>query len=345
MLVSTLFQLSSIAFWRLSAHAVPVHDPHPDHGRADILPGIHTPNLTSHTVVPRRSGATWNLARITQDGPVQLGHTGSSSQSTDWTFWIDEEASGENVVVYVVDTGTNEDVDGHGTAVASVVAGTTVGVANKASVVSIKVLNQWTDLVDDTVYPQDMPTATIVKGLQNAMNHYKKERGGKGGAVINISLFPLSGTSEPLQQAFQQAISMGMHIVVAAGNDKEDQCCETIPDLGQISVGATNIEDKKADFSNFGPCVDLYAPGESILAARIDSQVLGPMDGTSFAAPMISGMIATIISKSGNLSPTKMKQKIIADAGNGSVVDLAQYLNSNNYLGRLDPTLRNLIEI
>ncbi|KAJ7253232.1 peptidase S8/S53 domain-containing protein [Mycena rebaudengoi] len=335
MLVSTLFQLSSIVFWRLSAHAVPVHDSHPDHGRADILLGIHTPNLTSHTVVPRRSGATWNLARITQDGPVQLGHTGSSSQSTDWTFWIDEEASGENVVVYVVDTGvkethpqiatrviplgtqyiTNEDVDGHGTAVASVVAGTTVGVANKASVVSIKVLNQWTDLMDDTVYPQDMPTATIVKGLQNAMNHYKKERGGKGGAVINISLFPLSGTSEPLQQAFQQAISMGMHIVVAAGNDKEDQC------------------------------VDLYAPGESILAARIDSQVLGPMDGTSFAAPMISGMIATIISKSGNLSPTKMKQKIIADTGKGSVVDLAQYLNSNNYLGRLDPTLRNLIEI
>jgi subtilase family serine protease len=127
--------------------------------------------------------------------------------------------------------------------------------------------------------------------------------------------------------------------------------------------------------------VDLYAPGESILAARIDSQVrqknpdpicssflqiyqvLGPMDGTSFAAPMISGMIATIIciasllhtwytfsflfniAKSGNLSPTKMKQKIIADAGKGSVVDLAQYLNSNNYLGRLDPTLRNLIEI
>jgi hypothetical protein len=104
-----------------------------------------------------------------------------------------------------------------------------------------QVLNQWTDLVDDTVYPQDMPTATIVKGLQNAMNHYKKERGGKGGAVINISLFPLSGTSEPLQQAFQQvneyashklnfsltmcqAISMGMHIVVGMFGDIFTYC-------------------------------------------------------------------------------------------------------------------------
>ncbi|KAJ7116957.1 peptidase S8/S53 domain-containing protein [Mycena epipterygia] len=319
----------------------------------------------------RRTGATWGLARITEDGPVKPGTGGVNSEtSTDWNYFLEDDANGKNVVVYVVDTGVmsshseltprvlsvpaqyipnnvggnTEDVDGHGTAVAGVVAGLTLGVANAAQIVPIKIMTQQDDLITDTASTTlQIPSEYVAQGIGLALNHYETERKKQGSAVINLSITAWKG--QLLQDAIDSATAgnngrpVGGKLVPGAKG--ADVCDLWVADVGQINVGATDIADKMASFSNFGKCVDVYGPGQSIVTASKDGKV-APIDGTSFAAPHVAGMIAAILSKEGSMTPTAMKAKIISDA-KGSVVDIADYANSNNRLVTFDPSLRDLM--
>lgn len=112
--------------------------------------------------------------------------------------------------------------------------------------------------------------------------------------------------SEALADLFGQASKAGIHMTLAALNHNEDSCqrfpqmlTKTLP---LFTVGATNINDTRARFSNYGPCVNIYAPGESIISTSAQSPT-GAMvqHGTSFACPMVAGQIAEELVKNPEL--------------------------------------------
>ncbi|KAJ7147781.1 peptidase S8/S53 domain-containing protein [Mycena crocata] len=295
----------------------------------------------------------------------------------DWTYFLEDQANGQDVVVYVVDTGamsahpelskrvlpvgsayimsdvggTTEDLDGHGTAVAGIIAGLSVGVANEVTIIPIKILTEYDDLLTDTgSHTLSIPDDRLKQAISLATKHYMTERGGKGSAIINVSITAWKDAG--LEAAIKAAIAAGIHVVAAAGNNGlpenksqlgADICADWIGNVGQITVGATTIEDKMATFSNFGKCVDVYGPGESIISASLDGKT-APDDGTSFATPHVSGMIAAILSSMGPMTPAAMKAKILADA-KGKVVDIAKYPNSNNRLVMFNPSMLDLLHL
>ncbi|CAG8839020.1 10284_t:CDS:2, partial [Racocetra persica] len=165
---------------------------------------------------------------------------------------------------------SDNDEHGHGTNVAGIVAGKTFGVAKKSTVISVKVLNA----------------------------------GGSGG---------LSGLldgliSDAINNAVKALTDAGIHVAVAAGNNAGD-ACESSPssEPSAITVGAVQIDpndkekDKIAFFSNFGKCVDIFAPGLAVVSAGVFTDFdISAFSGTSQATPHVAGTIALIIAKSGN---------------------------------------------
>ncbi|KAJ7883092.1 peptidase S8/S53 domain-containing protein [Mycena leptocephala] len=204
---------------------------------------------------------------------------------------------------------TFDDIDGHGTAVASVAAGLTVGAANAATIIPMKVQTHFTDLVDDGRLEQGQ-----------TFGKFKP-------AIISISI-TMPADSEVLEEAITAAMAAGIHVVIfhaAAGNKGANQLkdSEFGPDHSRSD---RHQRPKKASFSNFGPCVDVYAPGESILAADFTS----------------GGLIDPSAS-TGNLSPPNMKKKILADATD-KIVDIAAYAKSQDRLAVVNQDLINLVD-
>ncbi|KAJ7201933.1 peptidase S8/S53 domain-containing protein [Mycena rebaudengoi] len=307
-------------------------------------------------IAPRRKGTIWSLARITQDQPVVLKTflglgpgQGKSAVSRDWEYKIKDGADGKGVAIYIVDSGVSkhnefgarletvtadyihpdfgspyDDPTGHGTESATAAAGTNFGVANQASIIPMKVPLRNVQSMDHIAF-----------GIVMAVKHYKNIRSGKGGAVVNLSIDLLWSNLKP---ATEVALENGMHVVVAAGNDGKDMCDKIkIPDV--IIVGATDIQDKKAPFSNFGSCVDLFAPGFDITvadSAHPDDYAIN--SGTSLAAPLVSGMIAATISASADLPPAEMKKKIVSFAKT-PFTNSADFPTSKNGIAIFDPSL------
>ncbi|KAJ7441066.1 peptidase S8/S53 domain-containing protein [Mycena galericulata] len=307
-----------------------------------------------------------NLARISNlGGPLSLTSGGPSATSKTWTSLISADADGSNVAIYVVDTGvrsthvelsprvvtvdpayilpqvggSTNDADGHGTAVASVAAGMTLGVALNAAIIPMKIMGEYQDLIDDAPRSTEIPSDYLVEGISNAIKHYTTvwkmppgslppppPKGNAQPAIINISI--TMWRSDALEKIVRQAVAAGMHVVVAAGNDGKNVCDRWIRNMGQITVGATNIDDEISSFSNYGPCVDLYAPGESILGAN----VFGILD-TATKIWRASGT---------NLGPAPMKTRIINDA-QGKITNIANFANTNNRLALLDPSTIDLM--
>jgi subtilisin family serine protease len=190
------------------------------------------------------------------------------------------------------DKKSTDDVIGHGTHVAGIIAGQTgngigiSGIADDCKIMPVKVL-------DDDGNGDD---ANIVEGIKYATDH--------GAQVINMSLGG-PGPSDVLQDAIDYATSHGVNVVVAAGNengpiDTPGNC------KGVITVGAIERNLKRADYSNFGDKLDVVAPGSDILSTYIDGK--GPSgytyySGTSMAAPFVSGVVALIKSVNPALSP------------------------------------------
>ena len=173
--------------------------------------------------------------------------------------------------------------DGHGTHVAGTAAGKTYGVAKKASIHSIRVL-------DDEGFGT---SASILAGLDFILPRCPVQK-----PVINLSLgAEFSAFGNQVMHIFEAA---GCTIVVAAGNEEQD-ACNTSPASSSavITVGATNITDERAWFSNFGSCTDIYAPGVDIVSASIYGGPSGniAMSGTSMASPLFAGICALYLEK------------------------------------------------
>ncbi|CAG8638529.1 13598_t:CDS:2 [Cetraspora pellucida] len=233
------------------------------------------------------------------------------------------DSAGEGVNVFIVDTGIrkdhiefegraksggtfcakcegDDDLNGHGTSVAGIVGGKTFGVAKKVTLIAVKALND----------SGSASNSEIVNALTFILETHKKSK--NKNSVVNMSLG--GKKSRVINKTVKKLTDAGIHVVVAAGNEADD-ACKSSPssELSAITVGAINIDrrDTKKNqialFSNFGKCVDIFAPGIFIVAAgSISKSDISAFTGTSQATPHVAGTIALIIAKDGNKSAKKM---------------------------------------
>jgi subtilisin family serine protease len=199
----------------------------------------------------------------------------------------------------------SSDCNGHGTHVAGSVAGTTYGVAKGATVVPVRVLD-----CNGSGYNSD-----VVAGLDwVAANHAAGTP-----AVANLSLG--GGASTAVDAAIQAVIYDGVTAVVAAGNSAVDACTGSparVP--AAVTVAASDSADRQASFSNFGSCVDLYAPGVGITSSyHTSATATASMSGTSMASPHAAGAAALLLSQNPALTPAQVAGALTSNATAGVI--------------------------
>jgi subtilisin family serine protease len=196
-------------------------------------------------------------------------------------------------------SGTSKDGNGHGTHVSGTIAGKTFGVAKKAQVVCVKVL-------DDS---GSGSYSDVIGGV-----NWVAEDGKGKKAVANMSLG--GGPSSALDEAVDAAIKSGVIFVVAAGNEEDDACyVSPARTPSAITVAATTKSNNQASFSNYGKCVDLYAPGVAITSAWSDGNNK-TISGTSMASPHVAGVAALFLSedKTVSVSVEDIQKRILENA-------------------------------
>jgi subtilisin family serine protease len=256
-----------------------------------------------------QANAPWGLDRMDQR---------SLPMDTNFSY----QSTAGNVHAYVIDSGINythqefggravpgfdaigdgrngNDCFGHGTHVAGIIGGATYGVAKNVRLHSVRVL------------PCDGmgQTSDLVYGIDWVKNNRVNP------AVANISII-LGGDSSVLDTALTNAINSGVTFVVAAGNWNRDACLYSparVPSA--ITVGASGDGDQRAPFSNFGPCVDVHAPGYNIPSAYIGSNTaVAVQHGTSMAAPAVAGSAALYLSSNPSSTPAQVANRVTTDA-------------------------------
>ncbi len=237
-------------------------------------------------------------------------------------------STGAGSIIYVIDTGVysghsdlagrvlsgytavndgngTEDCNGHGTHVAGTAAGKTYGVAKSATVVAIRVLD-----CAGSGY-----SSSVVAGINWAIASHP---GGPG--VINLSLG--GPTNSAVDTAVADATRAGLVVVVAAGNSATDACSSSPARAASaITIGATDQSDNRASYSNFGSCVDMYAPGSAITSAWISgSSSTRSLSGTSMASPHVAGLAARLQQAQPGITVGGIAQTLTAaNVGTGTV--------------------------
>ncbi len=251
------------------------------------------------------------LARISHRPKLTLG------TFTKYEYHAD---AGEGVDVYVIDTGidihhkefegraswgktipqndVDEDNNGHGTHCAGTIASRKYGVAKSANVIAVKVLGaggsgSMSDVIAGVMFAA---RSAVAKAAAAAAELKATGKTKHKGSVANMSLG--GGKSQALDDAVNGAVDTGLHFAVAAGNDNRDACSSSPAAAGKaVTVGASTLGDERAYFSNYGPCVDVFAPGLNILSAWIGSDdAQNTLSGTSMASPHTAGLMAYLLS-------------------------------------------------
>ncbi|CZT03062.1 probable endopeptidase K [Rhynchosporium agropyri] len=267
---------------------------------------VYASALTSQT------GAPWGLGRI-------------SHKNQDSTTYVYDSTAGSGTTVYVVDTGivtthtqfggratwganfadsSNTDGNGHGTHCAGTIGGSTYGVAKAAKLVAVKVLGS----------DGSGTNAGVISGIQWVANN--------AGAKSVLSMSLGGGSSSAVNTAVRNTIAKGVTVVVAAGNDNKNAAnYSPASEPLAITVGAIDINDNRATFSNFGSVVDIFAPGVNILSAwKGSNSATNTISGTSMACPHVAGLAAYLIGLEGLSTPAAVQSRIKALATSGKVL-------------------------
>ena len=217
-------------------------------------------------------------------------------------------AQGRNTLEGAIDPSDTSDCNGHGTHVAGTIAGRTLGLAPEATIIPVKVL----DCIGSGTL------AGVVSGIDWMVAHH--EAGVP--AVANLSLG--GAFSATLNAAIARAVVDGIAVVVAAGNSDDDACnASPASEPSAITVGASDQSDGRASFSNWGSCVDLFAPGTQILSAAISGpSAEATLSGTSMASPHVAGAAALLLDASPDLAPAAVAQQLSAAATRNAVADV-----------------------
>ena len=282
-------------------------------------------------------GPTWHLDRINQ---ARLPLDGNSALGT---------LTGAGIDIYIVDTGTRatheqlvgrvlpgidiptdngsskvnpatSDCDGHGTHVAALAAGSSVGVASQARLISVRVLD----------CNGDGEVADVVDALQWVRAHHRSGIA----AIVNLSFgVDLGDDGTSIDSEVQALIDEGVVVTVASGNGdaagRPIDACKIapgdVPDA--LTVGAIGIVDTVSYYSNNGPCVDLFAPGgdrfRGIESAWKDSDTDYEFDvGTSMASPLVAGYAALLAQQQPGMCATTISQAIVDRSTKGVIAGL-----------------------
>jgi subtilisin family serine protease len=272
-----------------------------------------------------------NVASVEQDGYVSIDATQSPTPS--WGLdRVDQRDlpldnsytspnAGANVTAYIIDTGirvthtdfggraaigtdtvgdgqNGNDCNGHGTHVAGTVGGATYGLAKSVSLVAVRVLNcsgsgSWSG---------------VIAGIDWVTAHHAAN------AVANMSLG--GGSNSSVDAAVNNSVANGVTYAIAAGNSNADACTFSPAEAtSAITVGATNSDDSRASYSNYGTCVDLFAPGSSITSDYGSGDTAtATMSGTSMATPHVTGSAALYLSDHLGSSPATVTAGLVAAA-------------------------------
>lgn len=262
-----------------------------------------------------QASATWGIDRVDQRlGPL----------STTYSY----VTTASNVTAYIIDTGirtshtqfgaratlgfnafrkaaANGDCNGHGTHVAGTVGGSTYGIAKQVRLVAVRVL--------------DCNGSGTTSGVIAGIDYVAGRKAASPGTpmVANMSLG--GGASTALDNAVANAVSRGVVFAVAAGNSNVDACTASPARApSALTVGATTTSDARASYSNFGVCVDIFAPGSGITSSwSTSNSATATISGTSMASPHVAGVAALYLSLNPGASVAAVSSALVSNGTAG----------------------------
>ncbi|XP_041453250.1 aqualysin-1-like [Lytechinus variegatus] len=277
----------------------------------DIVRGLRAVEYVEQDGV-YRAQVTWGLDRIDQRSlPLNNGYS--------------PRGTGSGYTVWVIDTGVRDshnefgsraqqkanfagdsnagDCNGHGTHCAGTVGSDTYGVATKVNIKGVKVLN--------------CEGSGTTSGVISGVDYVKENKGKDNKDIASMSLG--GGISASLDTAVEQLVSSGVPTAVAAGNSNINACYSSPARASTaITVGATDNSDKRSSFSNYGNCLDIFAPGTSITSTWYTSNsATRTISGTSMACPHVAGAIALFGKSTSSMIASASSNKI-SDVGSNS---------------------------
>ncbi|WP_034129272.1 S8 family peptidase [Acinetobacter baumannii] len=277
----------------------------------------HVLSVESDTIVnidaTTQSNPDWGLDRIDQKAlPLNSTYSYLQTGSGTTAYIVDtgilsshQEFSGRVLSGYtaISDGNGTTDCNGHGTHVAGTVGVTTYGVAKNVNLVPIRILG----------CDGSGASSNVIAGLDWILKNGKKP------AVVNMSLG--GATSSSLDSAVENLYNNGYVMVVAAGNSNTDACTSSPARVSKaITVAATDNTDTRASYSNYGSCVDIFAPGSQINSSWIGSNTATKiLNGTSMATPHVAGVVAEMLQSTPTASPQTISTNLLNQASSNVV--------------------------
>jgi len=260
-----------------------------------------------------QSNPDWGLDRIDQKAlPLNSAYSYLQTGSGTTAYIVDtgilsshQQFSGRVLSGYtaISDGNGTTDCNGHGTHVAGTVGGSTYGVAKNVNLVPIRILG----------CDGSGASSNVIAGLDWILKNGKKP------AVVNMSLGGDASTS--LDSAVENLFNNGYVMVVAAGNSNTDACSASPARVSKaLTVAATDSTDTRASYSNYGSCVDIFAPGSQINSSWIGSNTATKvLNGTSMATPHVAGVVAEMLQSTPTATPQTISTNLLNQASSNVV--------------------------